>query len=428
MTMATALLFLIFIVCLVIGVPVAVALGAASFVYMVLSGIPIVAIPQKMYAGMDVFVLLCIPGFILAGNLMNGGGITERIIRFASALVGWIRGGLGLTNIAGSMLFAGISGTAVADAASIGGVMIPGMKRAGYSGSFAAAVTAAASTVGPIIPPSVPMIIVGSLTGISVGRMFMAGAVPGLLLGFGMMITCYIIAKRRKFPREAWKGFRELWTAFREAFWALLMTALIIVGLLSGMVTPTETAIVACLYAIVVGMFIYRGLTIRNMLTIIIDSAIGSAGILVLVGFANVFGWILASEQIPQAISAAVLSFTDNQVVIILLINLLLLVVGMFMETIAALIILFPPLLQVAVTAGIDPIHFATFAVLNLMIGLTTPPVGVCLFVCANMAREPLSKVVRAIVPFLVCNLFVLALVSYIPFLSTWLPNALFGN
>ncbi|MGN6550790.1 MAG: TRAP transporter large permease [Pararhizobium sp.] len=426
--MATILLFAVFAVCLVVGVPVAVALGASSLVYMVLSGIPIVAIPQKMYAGMDVFVLLCIPGFILAGNLMNGGGITERIIRFATALVGWIRGGLGLTNIAGSMLFAGISGTAVADAASIGSVMIPGMKRAGYSAPFAAALTAAASTVGPIIPPSVPMIIVGSLTGVSVGRMFMAGAIPGLLLGLAMMVTCYIIAKKRDFPREPWQGFGELWISFRKAFWALLMTALIIAGLLSGYVTPTETAIVACLYAAVVGLFVYRGLTLASMLTIIIDSAIGSAGILILVGLANVFGWILAAEQIPQEISAAVLSVTHNQVLIILMINLLLLVVGMFMETIAALIILFPPLLSVATSAGIDPVQFATCTVLNLMIGLTTPPVGVCLFLCANLARVPLSQVVKAIVPFLVTNLIILALVSYVPFLSTWLPNAIFGH
>lgn len=426
--MATILLFFVFLLCIVIGVPVAIALGVSSLVYMLLTGIPIVAIPEKMYAGMNVFVLLCIPGFILAGNLMNGGGITERIIRFASALVGWIRGGLGLTNIAGSMLFAGISGTAVADAASIGGVMIPGMKRAGYSGSFAAAITAAAATVGPIIPPSVPMIIVGSLGGVSVGRMFMAGAIPGLLLGIGMMVTCFIIARVQGLPRESWQGFRELGKAFLGAFWALFMTALILGGLLSGLATPTETAVVASLYAAIVGLFVYRGLTLKKLITITIDSAISAAGILILIGFANVFGWILASDQIPQQITSAVLSVTHNQVLIILMINALLLVVGMFMETIAALIILFPPLLAVATAAGIDPIHFATFAVLNLMIGLTTPPVGVCLFVCGNLANEPLSKVVKAITPFLITNLVILGFVSYVPALSTWLPNLVFGH
>jgi tripartite ATP-independent transporter DctM subunit len=374
---------------------------------------------------MDVFVLLCIPGFVLAGNLMNSGGITERIIRFASALVGWMRGGLGLTNVAGSMLFGGISGTAVADAASIGGMMIPGMKKAGYPADFSAAVTAASSTVGPIIPPSVPMIIVGALSGISVGKMFLAGAVPGILMGVAMMVTCYVIAVRRDFPRQPWAGFGELARSFFGAFWAIAMTGLIIGGLLSGLATPTETAIVASVYALGVGLFIYRELPVARIPKIFVDSAVSSAAILVLVGFANVFGWILVSERIPQAIADTVLSVTDNKYLVILLINLLLLFVGMFMETIAALIILFVPLLALAQGVGIDPLHFATFAVLNLMIGLTTPPVGVCLFICANIARVPLTPVVVAIAPFLLTNILVLLLVSYVPPIATWLPNTL---
>ena len=390
------------------------------------AGIPLVVMPQKMYAGMDVFVLLSIPGFILAGSLMNHGGITERIVRFANALVGWLRGGLGLSNVAGSMLFGGISGTAVADAASIGGVMIPGMKKAGYPADFSAAVTAASSTVGPMIPPSVPMIIVGSLSGISVGKMFMAGAIPGILLGLAMMVTTYIIAVRREFPRQAWQGFRELFASFQGAIWALAMTALIIWGLLSGLMTPTETAVVASVYAFVVGVFIYGDLPLRAVPRVVISAAVSSAAILALVGFANVFGWILVSERIPQTIAAAVLSVTDNKYVVILLINLFLLFIGMFMETIAALIVLFVPLLALATSVGIDPLHFATFAVLNLMIGLTTPPVGVCLFVCANIARLPLAPVVRAILPFLATNIGVLLLVSYIPAISTWLPSVLF--
>ena len=398
-------------------------LGVASLAYLYFAGIPFVVIPQKMYAGIDVFVLLCIPGFILAGNLMNSGGITARIIRFAQALVGWMRGGLGMTNVASSMLFGGVSGTAVADAASIGGMMIPGMKKAGYPADFSAAVTAASSTVGPIIPPSVPMIIVGSLSGISVGKMFIAGAVPGIMLGIAMMITTYILAVRRGYPRQEWQGMGELGRSFFGAFWALAMTALIVVGLLSGLATPTETAVVASVYAFLVGAFIYRDLPLRKVPKIIIDSAISSAAILVLIGTANVFGWILVSERIPQAIAGWVLSFTDNRIVVILLINLVLLFVGMFMETIAALIILFVPLLTLATSVGVDPLHFAVFAVLNLMIGLTTPPVGVCLFVCANIARLPLAPVVRAIAPFLLCNLTVLMLVSYVPAISTWLPN-----
>jgi tripartite ATP-independent transporter DctM subunit len=236
----------------------------------------------------------------------------------------------------------------------------------------------------------------------------------------------YIIAVRRHFPRQEWQGLDELFASFQGAIWALAMTALIIWGLLSGLMTPTETAIVASVYAFVVGVFIYGDLPLRAVPRVVISAAVSSAAILALVGFANVFGWILVSERIPQTIAAAVLSVTDNKYVVILLINLFLLFIGMFMETIAALIVLFVPLLALATSVGIDPLHFATFAVLNLMIGLTTPPVGVCLFVCANIARLPLAPVVRAILPFLATNIGVLLLVSYIPPISTWLPSVLF--
>jgi tripartite ATP-independent transporter DctM subunit len=423
--MALTVLCAVFVVGLMIGVPVAATLGLASLCYLLVMDMPVVVMPQKMYAGIDVFVLLSIPGFIFAGNLMNKGGITERIIRFANAIVGWIRGGLALSNVGASMLFGGITGTAVADAASIGGVMIPGMKKSGYPADFSAAVTAASSTVGPIIPPSVPMIIVGALSGISVGKMFLAGAVPGILMGLAMMVTTYLIARRRQFPKQPWQGLSEIGRSFGGAFWALAMTGIIIYGLLSGIATPTETAVVASVYAFVVGAFVYRELPIRKVPEILIDSAVSAAGILVLVGFANVFGWILVSEQIPQLIANAVLSITDNKFVIILIINVLLLVIGMFMETIAALIILFVPLLTLAQSVGIDPLHFAIIAVLNLMIGLTTPPLGVCLFVCANIAKLPLMPVVRAILPYLLTNVLVLLLVSYIPPLATWLPSVL---
>lgn len=245
-------------------------------------------------------------------------------------------------------------------------------------------------------------------------------------MGLAMMVTCYVISVKRDFPRQDWQGFAELGRSFFASFWALAMTALIIYGLLSGLATPTETAVIASVYAFVVGAFVYRDLDWRKLPEILIDSAVSSAAILVLVGFANVFGWILVSERIPQAIADGVLSLTDNKFLVILLINILLLFVGMFMETIAALIILFVPLLSLAEAVGIEPLHFATFAVLNLMIGLTTPPVGVVLFVCANIARLPLTPVVRAIMPFLLTNIFVLLLVSYIPALATWLPSVLF--
>ncbi|WP_406856992.1 TRAP transporter large permease [Alsobacter sp. KACC 23698] len=421
--MLVTLLFGTFAVCLILGTPIGVALGLASAVYLFGAGIDLSVVPQYMFAGMDSFVLLCIPGFVLAGNLMNGGGITDQIVRFGNAVVGHVRGGLGLANVVGSMIFAGISGTAVAETASIGAVMIPAMRKSGYDAPFAAAVTAAASTVGPIIPPSVPMIIVGTLTGLSVGKMFLAGAVPGVLMGIGMMITVYIISRRRGYPKGQWQGFGHVVRTSKAAFWAILMTGVILFGIVGGYFTPTEASVVSALYAFVVGLFVYRGFKVSALPNILIESAIGSGALVLLVGLANVFGWILTSEQIPQAIAAAMLALTTNKYLIILLINILLLIVGTFMETIAALIILFPPLLAVAVKVGIDPIHFATFAVINLMIGLTTPPVGVCLFVSANIAKISLGAISKAIWPFLVCNILVLFLVSYVPQISLWLPS-----
>ena len=421
--MLVAILFGTFAVTLLLGAPIGIALGLSSAVYLYLADISLSVVPQYMFAGMDSFVLLCIPGFVLAGNLMNGGGITDQIVRFGNAAVGHVRGGLGLANVIGSMIFAGISGTAVAETASIGAVMIPAMKKSGYDAPFAAAVTAAASTVRPIIPPSVPMIIGGTLTGLSVGKMFLAGAIPGLLLGIGMMITVAIVSRRRGYPKGSWGGWRHVLRTSKGAFWALMMTAVILYGIVGGVFTPTEASVVAALYAFVIGLFVYKGFHLAQLPELLIESAIGSGALVLLVGLANVFGWILTSEQIPQTIAAAMLSVSTNKYLIILMINVLLLIVGTFMETIAALIILFPPLLAVAIKVGIDPIHFAIFAVLNLMIGLTTPPVGVCLFVAGNIANVSLAQVSRAIVPFLVCNILVLMLVSYVPWISLWLPS-----
>lgn len=426
--MEVIVLFSVFLVLLVLGVPIAFALGLSSLSYLLLEGISLTIIPQRMYAGMDTFVLLCIPGFVLAGNLMNVGNITEHIVRFCNALLGHIRGGLGLANVGGSMIFAGISGTAVADAASIGSVMIPGMAKSGYDKPFAAAVTAASSTIGPIIPPSVPMIIVGSLAGVSVGRMFLAGALPGLLMGVAMMITVYILSVRRGYPKERRATLRELLREGRTAFWALLMTGIILYGIIGGFFTPTEASIVASLYALVVGIYVYKGLTWRKLPAILTDTVLTSSALLLLIGLANLFGWILTSQQIPQMVAAGILSISDNPIIVILILNLILLFVGAFMETIAALIILFPALLGVATGVGMDPVHFAVMAVLNLMIGLTTPPVGVCLFVVAGIGNLRMLSVARAIMPFLICNLIVLMMVAFIPAFSLWLPNLLMGN
>ncbi len=417
------LLTLTFLVTLLWGMPVAVVLGVASAVYLLAADMPLTVIPQKMFSGMDSFVLLSIPAFVLAGNLMNGGGITDRILRFSNSIVGHFRGGLAQTNIVGSMIFAGISGSAAADAASQGAVLIPGMARQGYTVPYSAAVTAASAVVGPIIPPSIPMIIVGSLTGISVGQMFLAGAVPGLLLGLGMMVPAYVLAVRDNHPREPWRGWGEVWASGKDALWAMGMMFLILFGIVGGYFTPTEAAVIAVLYAIVVGLFVYKELGWRDIPRLVADSAISGAAIMLLVGFASVFGWILAAERIPQMLTEWMTSISTERWALMIMMNVLLIVVGMFLETIAALIILFPPLLAVATAAGMDPIHFATFAVLNLMIGLATPPVGVCLFICASIGRISLWEITVAVWPFLLSNFVVLALVTAIPQISLWLPS-----
>jgi C4-dicarboxylate transporter, DctM subunit len=421
--MDVAILLGVFFFLLFAGVPIAFSLGISSVTYLILVDISLTIVPQRFFAGMDTFVLLCIPGFILAGNLMNAGNITHHIVRFSESLVGHIRGGLGLANVGGSMIFGGISGTAIADTTSIGAVMIPGMAERGYDKPFAAAVTAASSTVGPIIPPSVPMIIVGSLTGISVGQMFLAGALPGLLLGFGMMLTTYILSVKRNYPKGNKFSIARVYEEGKGAFWALLLVFIVLYGIIGGIFTPTEASIVASVYAMFVGKFVYKSLPLKKLPSIFLDTVVGTAALMTLVGMANVFAWILASENIPQMLADGILSITDNPIIVILLINVLLFFVGSFMETIAALIILFPALLKVAVAIGMDPIHFGVMAVLNLMIGLTTPPVGVCLFVAAEIAETPLQKVIKALWPFLLCNTIILLLVAYVPKISLWLPS-----
>jgi tripartite ATP-independent transporter DctM subunit len=294
-----ALLALVFVVCLILRFPIAFALGLACLAYLLAKGIPLVVVPMKMYSGIDVFVLLSVPGFILAGNLMNQGGLTAKIITFCNHLFGHIRGGLALANVGTSMLFAGISGTAISDTASIGAVMIPAMKKEGYDGAFASAITAVSSTVGPIIPPSVPMIIAATLSGISVGKLFLAGVIPGLLLGLGMMVTAYIIARKRGYPKRERSSLRQIGKGFIDTFWALLMTVIILYGIIGGLFTPTEASIVAVIYALVIGLFVYRKLTFKRILVVVIDSMKVSASLMVIIGFANLFGWILITERFP---------------------------------------------------------------------------------------------------------------------------------
>ncbi|PIC63818.1 C4-dicarboxylate ABC transporter permease [Sporosarcina sp. P13] len=421
--MMALVLFLSFLVLIFIGVPVAFSLGLSSLLYLFINDMSLSIIPQRMFGGLNSFVLLCIPGFILAGNLMNAGGITDRIIQFANNCFGHIRGGLGLANVGSSMGFAGISGTALADTASIGAIMIPAMKKEGYGAGFSAAVTASSSTVGPIIPPSLPMIIVGTLASVSIGDLFLAGAVPGILLGLGLMIPTYLISVKRKYPKGERKSFKEIGRSFVGAFWALFMTVIILVGILGGIFTPTEASVIAVLYALVIGIFVYKELPIKKIPEIMLASMTSTASIMLLVGFANLFGWIMVSEQIPQLVASTILGISSNPIVVIILINILLLFVGTFMETIAALVILFPVLLPVAMEVGMDPVQFGVMMVLNLVIGLTTPPVGVCLFVASQIGKVSIGKTTKELLPFLAVSLFVLLLVSFVPQITLYLPS-----
>lgn len=417
------LLITVFVVCLILRFPIAFALGLSCLAYVVAKGIPLIILPMKMYSGIDVFILLSIPGFILSGNLMNHGGLTEKIITFCNHLMGHVRGGLALANVGASMLFAGISGTAVSDTASIGSVMIPAMKKEGYDTGFSCAVTASSSTVGPIIPPSVPMIIAATLSGLSVGKLFLAGAVPGFMLGVGLMMVVYYISVKRKYTKHPRSSFKQVVQGFVDTFWAILMTFIIIFGIVGGIFTPTEASVIAVIYALIIGAFIYKKLSWRNLPVIILDSMKTSASLMILVGFANLFGWILITEHLPQTISAEILNFSTNKYLVLLLINLLLIFIGTFMETIAALLILFPILLKVAMAVEVDPIHFAVIAVLNLMIGLTTPPVGVCLFVASSIGKISISRVSKASLPFLLVSVIVLTLVTLFPQISLFLPG-----
>jgi tripartite ATP-independent transporter DctM subunit len=418
-------MFVLFLVLLILGVPIAFSLGASSLFYLFMNNIPLAVITQKFFAGMDSFTLLCIPGFMLAGSLMNGGGITKRILDFCNAFLGHFTGSLALVNVVASMVFAGISGTAIADVCSLGGMLIPAMVEDGYDDDFSVAVTAASSVVGPIIPPSVPMVIAGSCVSISVGKMFQAGIIPGIMLGLALCIPTYIISVRRHYPKHAKVGWKQRLKTTRNAIWAIIMPLILLGGILSGIFTPTEASVVTCVYALVVGIFIYKEIKFQDVPRILWENLRSCASIIILIGFANVFGYILTAERIPQMVANGILSITSSRIAVILLINIVLLFVGMFMESLAAILITFPVLLPVATAVGMDPVHFALMAILNLMIGLTTPPVGMCICTGAQIGRVSTYKAFKANTPFLLTSLTVLALVSFVPQITLWIPGLL---
>ncbi|TVM19389.1 C4-dicarboxylate ABC transporter permease [Oceanidesulfovibrio indonesiensis] len=417
----------VFVITLFLGVPVALCLGLSALAGLVVMDTPLILLAQRFFQGMNSFPLMAVPFFVLAGELMNQGGTTQRLINFASMLVGRVPGGLAQTNVVASMFFGGISGSAVADAAAIGSIMVPGMVRKGYSPGFSAAITAASSTMGPIIPPSIFMVIMGVTTGLSIGGLFAAGIVPGLLLGLSMIVYSYIVAIRRNYPKETEPITRQrVIRQLLSAGPALLAPVVILGGILGGVFTPTEAAAVAVLYSAILGVFIYRELNLKKFVNVLINSGITTSVLLLIIGMANIFAWVLTAEQVPGRIADMLLSITENPYLILLLINVFLVFIGMFLEGGAAIIILAPTLLAITTQVGIDPLHFGLIMVLNIVVGLLTPPLGVCLFVVCGVTGLSLQRVTRAVIPFLFIEFGVLLLATYFPGLILFLPR-LFG-
>jgi len=422
------LLSLAFFTTLLVGVPIAFCLGFTGLVGLWKSGVvTLQLVPQRMFTGLDLFPLLAIPLFILAGELMDAGGITKKLVTFSNLLVGHLRGGLAHTTIVAAMFLSGISGAGVADAAALGAILIPSMEKEGYDSDFAAAVVASASVNGPIIPPSITMVVYACTVGVSVGGMFIAGFVPGFILGLGLMVVVYIISKRYTFIQQKQRaGLWKILRGSRDAVLALIMPLIILGGILSGIFTATEAAGVAVLYAFVVGIIVYRQIEWKQLVRIMISSGVTTSIILFIIGTANILAWVLASQQVPQRLSAFFLSLGTNPYLILFFVNLFLFIVGMFMETGAAVILLSPILHPALVSIGLHPLHVGLVFVLNLSIGLITPPVGVCLFVACTIAKISLEKLTRAILPFIAVEVVVLMIVSFFPPIVLFVPQ-LFG-
>jgi len=455
-----------FLALMILGVPVAVAMASSSLLYIVVSGTaPDLVLAQRMIVGVESFPLLAVPLFILAGNLMNVAGITSRIYGFAVALVGWMRGGLGHVNIVGSVIFSGMSGTAIADAAGLGAIEIKAMKEHGYDTEFAVGVTAASATLGPIIPPSLPFVIYGMMANVSIGALFLAGILPGLFMTALIMVTVAWIARRNgwgadtpfdwrrlgaaaieivvvlAFPAAAWGlvqaglsvnvavgiAFAVLlaldWKFDFSAVMALMAPVILIGGMTMGWFTPTEAAMAAVAWALFLGLVRYRTMNWRTLAKASFESIETTASVLFIVTAASIFAWLLTTTQAPQTLAQSILSFTDSKWVFLLLANLLILFVGCFIDTIAAITILVPILLPIVKKLGIDPVHFGLVMTLNLMIGLLHPPLGMVLFVLARIAKLSVERTTMAILPWLAPLLLALAAITYVPELSLWLPR-----
>lgn len=423
-----SILLISFLVLLVVGCPIAVGMGFASYMALHFGNInvPLTVVPQRMFVTIDSFSMMAIPLFILAGELMNSAGITRRIVNFCSALVGHIRGGLAHVNILASMLFAGISGAAAADSASLGSMLIPAMIEDGYDADFSVAVTATSSTIGPIIPPSIMMIIYGSMAGVSISALFMGGVIPGILIGLVLMGIAYVISCKRGYKAEPKKTPREIFIAFRESLVALVMPLIVLGGILFGIFTTTEAGCIAVVYALVAGILM-KELHLKDLFRIILSAALTTASTMFVLSSAQALGWILARAQFPQMIVSFLLGVSDNGTVIFLLILLFLFFLGFFMDGTAAMIILIPVFLPVIAQYGWNPIQFADCIIMMLLVGAVTPPVGVLLFICCGIAKISIAQAAKAVYPFVFGEIAVIILCVFIPQLITFIPNLLYG-
>lgn len=426
--MAIYVSLIVFALSLIIGVPVAISLGLTGLAGLVVfGGIPLKVVAQRIFTGLDSFPLMCIPFFILAGEIMNKAGITDRLIKFSDLLVGRFQGGLAHSNVVASMFFGGITGAAVADVSALGAILIPAMKKSGYDAPFSAAITASSSLQGPIIPPSILAVIFGSTMGVSIGALFAAGIPIGILIGITDMIIVHFIAVKKNYPRRVirvtpWEFLKR----FKDAITALIMPLIILGGILSGIFTPTEAAAVAVGYALVVGFLVFRTLRVSDLPALFLKAAVTTSVVFLLIACAKLYSWLLSVGQVPATISAGIFSLTTNPYLILLLINLFLLAVGCVLDPGAAIIMLAPALAPLAASIGLHPIQFGMIMIVNLCLGLITPPVGLCLFVSADIAKTSLEKVAKAVLPMFFLDLSVLVLVTYCSPFVLFVPK-LFG-
>lgn len=415
------MIILIFILLLIIGAPIAVAIGLSSFVAMIQEGVSIDVFSRTIFAGIDSFTLMAIPFFIFAGDLMLAGGTSKRLIDFAKKLVGWSTGGLPIAGVMSSMLFAALSGSSPATVAAIGGIMIPSLNDAGYSRKFAIGLMTTAGTLGIIIPPSITLLVYGSSAEVSISNLFLAGIVPGIFIGLVLIIVSYIISKKEGFKPEGRASLGAVGKSFISAIWGILLPVIVLGGIYFGIFTPTEAAAVAIVYSLIIGLFVYKELTLRSLIDVTKKSVITSSMIMLVIAASNVFSWYLTFEQIPTNLASVLLNYANTEVAFLFLVIVILLLVGMFMDTSAAVLIFVPLFLPMVSQLGIDPIHFGIIMIVALSIGMITPPFGLNLFVASGISKVSLLEVIKSTAPFILVMIFTLLIITFVPELSLFL-------